>query len=58
MRVWASCCQFNNRYVYIFGGNLQDDKIEVLDVTLENINSKCDIIDFNINYHIPYGPSH
>lgn len=56
MRIWASCCKFENRYVYIFGGNTENDQIEVLDVFMENEAVKCDLINLNINDSIPYMP--
>ena len=49
-RYFPSCCQFGQRYIYIFGKSDQEtEMIEVLDTRLEYVNIKCDLISLSIH---------
>lgn len=43
-RYFPSCCQFGDRYIYIFGQCDSNETIEVLDTTMEYHWIKCDKI--------------
>jgi CRISPR/Cas system CMR-associated protein Cmr3 (group 5 of RAMP superfamily) len=43
-RYFPSCCQFANRFIYIFGQSENNEMIEVLDTSLENEKIKCELL--------------
>lgn len=56
-RYFGSCCQFQGRFIYIFGGTSDTDQIEVLDLAVENEAIKCDLLTLAVPDAIAGHPS-
>ena len=56
-RYFGSCCQFQGRYIYIFGGTSDTDQIEVLDLAVENEAIKCDLLTLAVPEAISANPA-
>ena len=53
--IWPSCFEFNNNYIFVFGGrfnkNTKEDNILIEKLDITNINNKWEQLKFNFNNH-------